>query len=67
MVAAAERLFGQIGFRKTTVLDIAHELHMSPTNIYHFFAAKSEINEAVCMDLLGKIEAEARKIAASRG
>ena len=67
IVAAAERLFGQIGFRKTTVLDIAHELHMSPTNIYHFFAAKSEINEAVCMDLLGKIEAEARKIAASRG
>ena len=60
-------MFGQIGFRKTTVLDIAHELHMSPTNIYHYFAAKSEINEAVCMDLLGKIEAEARKIAASRG
>jgi AcrR family transcriptional regulator len=60
-------LFRQIGFQKTTVLDIAHELHMSPTNIYRFFAAKSEINEAVCMDLLGEIEAEARKIAASRG
>jgi hypothetical protein len=28
---------------------------------------KSEINEAVCMDLLSKIEAEAEKIAASRG
>jgi AcrR family transcriptional regulator len=67
IVAAAERLFRQIGFQKTTVLDIAHELHMSPTNIYRYFAAKSEINEAVCMDLLGKIEAEARKIATSRG
>ncbi len=67
IVTAAGRLFRQIGFQKTTVLDIAHELHMSPTNIYRFFAAKSEINEAVCMDLLGKIEAEARKIAASRG
>jgi AcrR family transcriptional regulator len=40
---------------------------MSPANIYRFFAAKSEINEAVCMGLLGKIEAEAEKIAASRG
>jgi AcrR family transcriptional regulator len=39
---------------------------MSPANVYRFFAAKSEINEAVCMDLLGKIEAEAEKIAASR-
>ena len=67
IIAAAERLFRQIGFQKTTVLDIAHELHMSPTNIYRYFAAKSEINEAVCMDLLGKIEAEARKIATSRG
>ena len=42
IVAAAERLFRQIGYQKTTVIDIAHELHMSPTNIYRFFAAKSE-------------------------
>jgi AcrR family transcriptional regulator len=43
------------------------ELRMSPANVYRFFGAKSEINEAVCMDLLGKIEAEAEKSAASRG
>ena len=66
IIEAAERLFRQIGFQKTTVADIARELHMSPANVYRFFAAKSEINEAVCMDLLGKIEAEAEKIAASR-
>src|SRR5438132_13012704 len=40
---------------------------MSTANIYRFFAAKSEINEAVCLDLLGRIEAEAEKIAAARG
>jgi AcrR family transcriptional regulator len=40
---------------------------MSPANVYRFFTAKSEINESVCMDLLSKIEAEAEKIAASRG
>ena len=66
IVEAAECLFRQFGFQKTTVADIAGELHMSAANVYRFFAAKSEINEAVCMDLLGKIEAEAEKIAASR-
>jgi AcrR family transcriptional regulator len=67
IVEVAERLFRQIGFQKTTVADIARELHMSPANVYRFFTAKSEINEAVCMDLLSKIEAEAEKIAAARG
>ena len=66
IVEVAERLFRQIGFQKTVVADIARELHMSPANVYRFFAAKSEINAAVCMDLLGKIEADAGKIAASR-
>jgi AcrR family transcriptional regulator len=67
IVEVAERLFRQIGFQKTTVADIARELHMSPANVYRFFTAKSEINEAVCMGLLSKIETEAEKIAASRG
>ena len=67
IVEVAERLFRQFGYQKTTVADIARELHMSPGNVYCFFGAKSEINAAVCMDLLGKIEAEAGKIAVSRG
>jgi AcrR family transcriptional regulator len=67
IIEVAERLFRQIGFQRTTVADIARELHMSPHSLYRFFAAKSEFNEAVCMDHLGKIEAEAENIAASRG
>ncbi|MGQ0446027.1 MAG: TetR/AcrR family transcriptional regulator [Beijerinckiaceae bacterium] len=67
IVEVAERLFRQLGYQKTTVSDIARELRMSPANVYRFFGAKSEINEAVCMELLDKIEAEARKIAGSRG
>ena len=67
IVEVAERLFRQIGFQRTTLADIARELHMSKSNVYRFFAAKSGINEAVCLDLLGRIEAEAEKIAASRG
>ena len=67
IVEVAERLFRQLGFQKTTVADIARELNMSPANVYRFFSAKSEINAAVCRDILGKIEAEAEKIAATRG
>src|ERR1700730_14285922 len=67
IVEVAERLFRQIGFQKTVVADIARELHMSTSNVYRFFETKSEINEAVCLDLFGRIEAEAEKIAASGG
>ncbi|MGA7385117.1 MAG: TetR/AcrR family transcriptional regulator [Methylocella sp.] len=67
IVEVAERLFRQLGFQKTTVADIARELRMSPANVYRFFGAKSEINAAVCMDLLAKIEAEGGKIVMSRG
>ncbi len=56
VIEAAERLFAQIGFQKTTVADIARELRMSPANVYRFFAAKSEINEAVGRRLLGEAE-----------
>jgi AcrR family transcriptional regulator len=67
IVEAAECLFRQIGFQKTTVADIARELHcLRPTSIASS-QQKPEINEAVCMDLLGKIEAEAEQEAASRG
>ena len=67
IVEVAERLFREIGFQKTTVADIAREIDMSPSNVYRFLATKSEIKEAVCLNLLGKIETEAEKIAASRG
>lgn len=65
IVEVAERLSRQIGFQKTTVADIARELHMSPANIYRFFASKSEINEAVCQQILGGVEAAVEAIAAS--
>ena len=51
IIETAERLFGEIGFQKTTVADIARELRMSPANIYRFFGAKSEINAAVARHL----------------
>lgn len=67
IVEVAERLFGQIGFQKTTVADIARDLHMSPANVYRFFSAKAEINEAVARGLLGDIEAAVAAIARQDG
>jgi AcrR family transcriptional regulator len=60
IIGAAERLFNDVGFKKTTVADIAHELRMSPAKIYRFFTSKAEINAAVCGRLFGEIEANRR-------
>jgi AcrR family transcriptional regulator len=65
IIDTAERLFGRFGFQKTTVADIARELHMSASNVYRYFPARSEIATAVCKKLLSKIEAKAEKVAVS--
>ncbi|SFK91542.1 TetR/AcrR family transcriptional regulator [Methylocapsa palsarum] len=67
ILEVAEHLFEQLGFQKTTVADIAHEMQMSPANIYRFFAAKGEINQAVADRLLAKVIVEIRKIARASG
>ncbi len=64
ILEVAERLFAQIGFEKTTVFDIAHELRMSPANVYRFFSTKAEINEAVGRRLLSAIETAGENIVA---
>jgi AcrR family transcriptional regulator len=55
ILTTAHRLFREIGYRKTTVADIAAELRMSPANIYRFFDSKKSINEGVAERLLGAI------------
>lgn len=65
ILAVAQRLFTTIGYRKTTVADIAAELSMSPANVYRFFDSKKSINEAVAELLLDGIEAELDAIARS--
>lgn len=63
----AERLFANIGFQKTTVADIARELHMSPANIYRFYASKAEINKSVAAKLLAGIEIAVDDIVSKAG
>ena len=67
ILVVAERLFRQIGYQKTTVADIAKELRMSPANVYRFFDSKKAIHESVARGLMGEVEVEAQRIAATPG
>lgn len=67
ILVVAERLFRNIGYKKTTVADIAQELHMSPANVYRFFDSKKSIHAGVARGLMGEVEAEAEKIIAKPG
>ena len=64
ILGIAERLFREIGYRKTTVADIAKSLRMSPANVYRFFESKKAINEAVAERIMGEMEAELSAIVA---
>ena len=63
ILIAAEKLFREIGYQKTTVADIAKSLHMSPANVYRFFDSKRAIYEGVAVRLMTEVETAARKIA----
>jgi AcrR family transcriptional regulator len=67
ILAAAERLFREIGYQKTTVADIAKGLRMSPANVYRFFDSKKAIHEGVACALMGEVEDAANIIATKPG
>ena len=59
IVQASIRLYRQIGFKKTTVADIARGTSMSPANVYRFFASKQAIEEAIVADMFEHVSAAA--------
>ena len=67
ILVAAWDLFRQIGFRKTTIADIAGALGMSSANIYRFFASKDALTEAICRSMLGGLLETVRAAAAAPG
>jgi AcrR family transcriptional regulator len=67
ILVAAERLFRQMGYQKTTVADIAKELHMSPANVYRFFDSKKAIHEGVANVLMSGVEDATEVIAGRHG
>ncbi len=64
---AAEALFRQIGYQKTSVADIAKACAMSPANVYRFFPSKSAINETITHRLLDIVGTELEAMAAGGG
>src|ERR1700688_213246 len=67
ILVAAERLFREIGYQKTTVADIAKVLRMSPANVYRFFDSKKAIHEGVARALMGGVEQATEAIAGRPG
>ena len=67
IVQAAIRLHREIGFKKTTVADIARGASMSPANVYRFFPSRQALEEAVVADLLEKVSAAATLAACGGG
>ncbi len=59
IVQASVRLHREIGFKKTTVADIARTASMSPANVYRFFPSKQAIEEAAVADLFEQVSAAA--------
>jgi AcrR family transcriptional regulator len=43
IMAAAISLFARYGYKKTTIDDIAHELHIAKANIYRHFTNKEDL------------------------
>ena len=67
ILEAAVLLYRRLGHRKTTVIDIAHEISMSPANCYRFFRSKQAIKEAVVGRLLEQVVVAAVDAAGSDG
>ena len=65
IVAAAIRLFGELGYEQVTMRQLAARAGCSPANLYHHFASKYElfvsiIEEAMGLHLAGLEEARRR-------
>jgi AcrR family transcriptional regulator len=67
ILLAAWDHFRQLGFRKTTIADIAGTLGMSSANIYRFFPSKDALTEAICRNMLGELIETVRAAAAGPG
>lgn len=47
IIRAAKTLFGRLGFKKTSLADIAAEARMGKSSLYHYFPSKKELFRAV--------------------
>jgi AcrR family transcriptional regulator len=55
ILRVAEEHFRRVGYRKTSVTDIASELGMSAANVYLFFPSREAINDSICRRVVSKV------------
>ncbi len=56
IIRAAEQHIHQVGYRRTSVVDLARAIGFSTAYIYKFFDSKRAIGEAICAMTLGGID-----------
>jgi TetR/AcrR family transcriptional regulator, regulator of autoinduction and epiphytic fitness len=59
ILGAALRLFGQYGYKRTSIDDIATEADIAKGSVYLSFGSKEEIFRALCEDIVRRIEVQA--------
>jgi AcrR family transcriptional regulator len=65
IVRTAIRLYGEMGYRKTTVADVARGASMSAANLYRFFPSRQALEDAAVTELLEQEYAAAAAAARS--
>jgi len=55
ILAAAQRLFGYYGYRRTAIDDIAQEAGIAKGTVYLYFKSKEEIFRALCQQLIEQV------------
>jgi TetR/AcrR family transcriptional regulator, regulator of autoinduction and epiphytic fitness len=64
---AALKLFGQYGYRRTSIDDIAREAEIAKGTVYLSFKSKEEIFRALCESLIERMESAVTAAHATRG
>jgi TetR/AcrR family transcriptional regulator, regulator of autoinduction and epiphytic fitness len=67
IVDAALKLFGQYGYRRTSIDDIAREAEIAKGTVYLSFKSKEEIFRALCESLIERMESAVTAARATRG
>ncbi len=63
---AALRLFGQYGYRRTSIDDIAREADISKGAVYLSFSGKEELFRALCVSLIERVESAVARARAGK-
>ena len=61
ILEAAQKLFSQYGYRRTSIDDIAREAEIAKGTVYLSFKSKEEIFRALCESLSARVQAEAAR------